>query len=53
MVELKITISIIHEFIKIVKVGIYKKMALKDVSFSNSMIREGNNRILKKTHLRG
>ena len=32
----------IHEFIKNCKVGIYKKVALKDVSFSNSMI-EGNN----------
>ena len=41
----------IHEFIKNCKVGIYKKVALKDVSFSNSMI-EGNNRILKQTYLK-
>ena len=41
----------IHEFIKNCKIGIDKKIALKDVSFSNSMI-EGNNRILKQTYLK-
>ena len=41
----------IHEFIKNCKIGIDKKIALKDVSLSNSMI-EGNNRILKQTYLK-
>ena len=41
----------IHEFIKNCKVGIDKKIALKDVLFSNSLI-EGNNRILKQTYLK-
>lgn len=41
----------IHEFIKNCKIGIYKKVVLKDISFSNSMI-EGNNRILKQTYLK-
>ena len=41
----------IHDFIKNCKVGIYKKIALKDVLFSNSLI-EGNNRILKQTYLK-
>lgn len=41
----------IHEFIKNCKVGIHKKIALKDVLFSNSLI-EGNNRILKQTYLK-
>ncbi len=40
----------IHEFIKSCKVEISKKIALKDVVFSNSII-EGNNRILKQTYL--
>ncbi|SEF55846.1 Integrase core domain-containing protein [Halpernia humi] len=42
---------VIHEFIKNCKVGIDKKIALKDVLFSNSLI-EGNNRILKQTYLK-
>ena len=42
---------IIHEFIKNCRVGIDKKIALKDVQFSNSLI-EGNNRILKQTYLK-
>ena len=42
---------IIHEFIKNCRVGIDKKIALKDVLFSNSLI-EGNNRILKQTYLK-
>ena len=41
----------IHEFIRNCKVGIDKKIALKDVLFSNSLI-EGNNRILKQTYLK-
>lgn len=41
----------IHQFIKNCRVGIDKKVALKDVLFSNSMI-EGNNRILKQTYLK-
>ncbi|WP_143093329.1 DDE-type integrase/transposase/recombinase [Halpernia frigidisoli] len=41
----------IHEFIIDCKVGIHKKVALKDVLFSNSLI-EGNNRILKQTFLK-
>ena len=41
----------IHEFIKNCKVGIDKKIALKDVLFSNSLI-EGNNRILKQSYLK-
>jgi transposase InsO family protein len=41
----------IHEFIKNCRVGIDKKIALKDVLFSNSLI-EGNNRILKQTYLK-
>ena len=41
----------IHDFIKNCKVGIDKKIALKDVLFSNSLI-EGNNRILKQTYLK-
>ena len=41
----------IHDFIKNCKVGINKKIALKDVLFSNSLI-EGNNRILKQTYLK-
>ena len=42
----------IHEFIQNCKVGIHKKIALKDVVFSNSLI-EGNNRILKQSYLNG
>ena len=42
---------IIHEFINDCKIGIHKKIALKDVLFSNSLI-EGNNRILKQTFLK-
>lgn len=41
----------IHEFIKKSKVGIYTKVALKDVNFSNCMI-EGNNRILKQNYFK-
>ncbi|MFC6269814.1 DDE-type integrase/transposase/recombinase [Frigoriflavimonas asaccharolytica] len=41
----------IHEFINDCKIGIHKKIALKDVLFSNSLI-EGNNRILKQTYLK-
>jgi hypothetical protein len=41
----------IHEFIKNCKVWIDKKIALKEVLFSNSLI-EGNNRILKQTYLK-
>lgn len=41
----------IHDFIKNCKIGIHKKIALKDVNFSNSLI-EGNNRILKQTYLK-
>lgn len=42
---------IIHEFIDNCKIGIHKKIALKDVFFSNSLI-EGNNRILKQCFLK-
>lgn len=41
----------IHEFINDCKIGIHKKIALKDILFSNSLI-EGNNRILKQTYLK-
>ena len=41
----------IHEIIKNCKVGIDKKIALKDVLFSNSLS-ESNNRIIKQTYLK-
>ena len=41
----------IQEFIQNCQVNVHKKIALKDVIFSNSLI-EGNNRILKQTYLK-
>lgn len=41
----------IQEFIQNCQVDVHKKIALKDVLFSNSLI-EGNNRILKQTYLK-
>lgn len=40
-----------QEFIKNCHVEVHKKIALKDVLFSNSLI-EGNNKILKQTYLK-
>ena len=43
--------TIVENFIKDCKIGIHKKIALKDVLFSNSLI-EGNNKIFKQTYLK-
>ena len=41
----------VQEFLKNCQVEVHKKIALKDVLFSNSLI-EGNNRILKQSYLK-
>ena len=43
--------STVQNFIKNCQIDVHKKIALKDVLFSNSLI-EGNNRILKQTYLK-